>query len=51
MFAPAAAPRPRRGGLYAGQDDLVDVQEAVLLEADVDERGLQAGSTLSTLPL
>ena len=25
------------------QHDLVDVQEAVLLQADVDERGLQAG--------
>ena len=31
------------GRLDAGQHDLVDVQEAVLLQADVDERGLQAG--------
>ena len=29
--------------LELGADDLVDVQEAVLLEADLDERGLHAG--------
>ena len=29
--------------LELGRDDLVDVEEAVLLEADVDERGLHAG--------
>ena len=33
-----------------GHDDLVDVEEAVLLEADLDERRLHAGSTLSTTP-
>ena len=31
------------GLLDARQHDLVDVQEAVLVEADVDERGLEAG--------
>ena len=29
--------------LAAREDDLVDVQEAVAVEADVDERGLHAG--------
>ena len=29
--------------LHAREDDLVDVQEAVLVEADVDEGGLEAG--------
>ena len=29
--------------LELGRDDLVDVEEAVLLEADLDERGLHAG--------
>ena len=33
--------RPCRG-LELGRDDLVDVQETVLLEADLDERGLHA---------
>ena len=37
--AAAAAAR----GLDAGQHDLVDVQEAVLLQPDVDERRLEAG--------
>jgi hypothetical protein len=37
--ATAAAPR----GLDAGEHDLVDVQEAVLLEPDVDERRLEPG--------
>ena len=32
-----------RAALELGADDLVDVQEAVLLEADVDERGLHPG--------
>ena len=36
---PAAAARR----LDAGEHDLVDVQEAVLLQADVDERGLESG--------
>ena len=44
--AAAAADR-----LDAGQDDLVDVQEAVLVEADVDERGLQAGQDVVDLAL
>ena len=39
--APGAAAAARR--LDARQHDLVDVQEAVLLQADVDERGLEAG--------
>ena len=39
--AAAAAAAPRR--LDARQHDLVDVQEAVLLEADVDERRLEPG--------
>jgi hypothetical protein len=39
VAAPATAPRR----LHAGQHDLVDVQEAVLLQPDVDERRLQAG--------
>src|SRR5262249_43756290 len=38
--APAAPPAP--GRLAVGRDDLVDVQEAVLLEPDVDERRLHA---------
>ena len=44
---PAAAPRR----LDAGQHDLVDVQEAVLVEADVDERGLEAGQDVVDLAL
>ena len=43
MRGPPPRPRPRRLRLAVGRDDLVDVQEAVLLEADVDERGLHAG--------
>src|SRR6185437_5492026 len=39
--AALAAPAAHR--LHARDDDLVDVQEAVLLEADVHEGGLQAG--------
>jgi hypothetical protein len=37
--------------LDARQDDLVDVQEAVLLEAEVDERGLEAGQDVVDLAL
>jgi hypothetical protein len=37
MIAP-----PPPGGLDAREDDLVDVQEAVLVQADVDERGFEA---------
>ena len=45
-------PRPRFGACCAvGQDDLVDVQEAVALEADVDEGGLHAGKDVVDLPL
>src|SRR5260221_142950 len=48
--AAAAATAP--GGLLAArQDDLVDVQEAVALEADVDERGLHSGKDVVDLPL
>ena len=39
------------GDLDAGDDDLVDVQEAVLVEADVDERGLQPGQDVVDLAL
>src|SRR3954471_14294724 len=46
---PLEATRPRRGtsdagmaDFAAGHDDLVDVQEAVLVEADVHEGGFQA---------
>ena len=49
-LAPAAA-APALGRLDAGQHDLVDVQEAVLLQADVDERGLQAGQDVVDLAL
>jgi hypothetical protein len=45
---PLAAPAPRR--LDARQHDLIDVQEAVLLQADVDERGLQAGEDVVDRP-
>ena len=37
--------------LAAGQDDLVDVQEAVALEADVDEGGLHSGQDVVDLAL
>ena len=37
--------------LDARQHDLVDVQEAVLVEADVDERGLEAGQDVVDLAL
>jgi len=33
------------------RDDLVDVQKAVLLEADVDERGLHSGEHVVDSPL
>ncbi len=51
-------PRPRGSGpspaahlLLAGDDDLVDVQEAVLVEADVDEGGLEPGQDVVDLAL
>ena len=50
-LAPAAAAAAALRRLDAGQHDLVDVQEAVLLEADVDERGLQAGQDVVDLAL
>ena len=40
---PPLAATAARALLAAGEDDLVDVQESVALEADVDERGLHAG--------
>ncbi len=49
-LAPAAA-APAPGRLDAGQHDLVDVQEAVLLEADVDERRLEPGQHVVDLAL
>jgi hypothetical protein len=44
-------PRPALDLLDPRQHDLVDVQEAVLLEADVDERGLEAGQDVVDLAL
>ena len=48
-LAPGAAAAARR--LDARQHDLIDVQEAVLLQADVDERGLEAGEHVVDAPL
>ena len=48
-FAAAAAALRRL--LAVREDDLVDVQEAVALEADVDEGGLHAGKDVVDLPL
>src|SRR5262249_31472793 len=42
---------PLAAALELGADDLVDEQEPVLLEADVDERGLHAGEDVVDLPL
>ena len=50
-LAPAAAAATALGRLDARQHDLVDVQEAVLLEADVHERGLEAGQDVVDLAL
>ena len=47
----AAAAAALRGLLAVGQDDLVDVQEAVALEADIDEGGLHAGQDVVDLAL
>ena len=49
--APVAAPAPAARDLDARQHDLVDVQEAVLLEADVDEGGLESGEDVVDLAL
>ena len=49
LAALLAAAAPRR--LDARQDDLVDVQEPVLVEADVDEGGLEAGQDVVDLAL
>ena len=46
---PAAA--SAAADLDAGEHDLVDVQKAVLLEADVDEGGLEAGQDVVDLAL
>ena len=51
IFLPPSLPRPRRGVSTPGQDDLVDVQEPVLVEADVDEGGLEAGQDVVDLAL
>ena len=48
-LAAAAAAAARR--LDARQHDLVDVQEAVLLQADVDERRLEPGEHVVDAPL
>ncbi len=50
-LAPAAAAAAALGRLHAGQHDLVDVQEAVLLEADVDEGRLEPGQDVVDLAL
>ena len=50
-LAPGAPAAATLGGLDAWQHDLIDVQEAVLLEADVDERGLEAGQHVVDLAL
>src|SRR5439155_6464593 len=50
-LAPAAAAAPAPGRLDAGLHDLIDVQKAVLLQADVDERRLQAGQHVVDLAL
>src|SRR5262249_32152599 len=48
----ATASAPSLGhGLAAGEDDLVDVQEAVSLQADVDEGGLHSGQDIVDLAL
>ena len=49
--AAALAVPAARNLLAAGQDDLVDVKEAVALEADVDERGLHSGEDVVDDPL
>ncbi len=49
--ATAAAATALRGRFAVGEDDLVDVQEAVSLETDVDEGGLHAGKDVVDLPL
>ncbi len=49
-LAPSAAPSAL-GRLDAGQHDLIDVQEPVLLEADVHERRLQPGQHVVDLAL
>jgi hypothetical protein len=49
--AAAAAAAALRRLLAVGQDDLVDVEEAVALEADVDEGGLHTGKDVVDLPL
>src|SRR5262249_1398394 len=41
-LAPAAAAAPALRRLHAGEDYLIDVKDAVLLQADADERRLQA---------
>ena len=51
ILRPPPLPRPRLRRLDARQHDLVDVQEAVLLEADVDERRLEPGQDVVDLAL
>ena len=46
-----AAGAAAAGHLDAGDDDVVGVQEAVLLQADVHERGLEAGQDVVDLAL
>ena len=52
LVDPAAAAAAALGRLLAArEDDLVDVEEAVALEADVDEGGLHAGQDVVDLAL
>ena len=47
----ATSAPPALGRLYAREHDLIDVQEPVLLKANVDKRGLQAGQNVVDLAL
>ena len=51
MRWPFDALAPAAGNLDARHDDVVDVQEAVLVQADVHERGLEAGQDVVDLAL
>src|SRR6202012_1858464 len=51
VAAVTGAATPTARGLDARQHDLVDVQKAVLLQADVDERGFEAGEDVVDLAL
>jgi hypothetical protein len=50
-LAAAAAATPSARDLNAGEDNVIRVEEAVLVEADVHERGLEAGQDVVDLAL